>query len=184
MKRKKIFKIIGIVLVTILLLFALFAAFSSYMMHYSLLPDQGEFKHDAHYINPDEALLNDGFKICNENYIFQYYNQSQILPYINGKNGFRKYINENYENRNYSDSGYLNIRFIINCEGKAGRFIVHENNLDLEPQAFHSELKNQLINLTTSIKKWQPIFLYEENRDAYMYVSYRIENGEITEIIP
>ena len=184
MKRKKVLKIVGIVIGAILIVIAALSAFGYYMMYYSLLPNEGEFKHDAHYINPEEAILNDDFNVCNENYIFQYYNQSEVLPYLNGKNGFRDYINKNYENRNYSDSGYFNIRFIINCEGKAGRFIMHENNLDLEPQAFNSDLKKQLINLTTNVKEWQPIFLFEKNRDAYMYVSYRIENGEITEIIP
>lgn len=184
MKRKKIFKIIGTSLGVILFLFVSFLAFSYYMLHYSLLPNEGAFKHDAHYINPEESILNDDFIVCNDNYIFQYYNESEKLPYFNGKNGFRNYINNNYVNRNYSDSGYFNIRFIINCEGKAGRFITHENNLDLEPNVFNSDLKKQLITLTTSIKQWRPVFLREENRDAYMYVSYRIENGEITEIIP
>jgi len=106
------------------------------------------------------------------------------LPYPNGKNGFRNYINSTYENRGYDDSGYLNIRFIINCKGETGRFVIHENNLDLEPHAFNGDLKNQLFQLTSEIKGWQPIFLWEDDRDSYMYVSFRIEHGEITEIIP
>lgn len=183
MKRKKIFKAIGFFLASLLFVFGCFVAYIYYNMHYSLFPDEGAFKHAAHYINPDEAILNENFKICNENYILQYYNQSQVLPYFNGKNGFRNYINENYQNQKYSDSGYFNIRFIINCEGQAGRFITHENNLDLEPHTFNSDLKKQLINLTTSVK-WNPVFIRNKNWDAYMYVSYRIENGEITEIIP
>lgn len=183
MKKKKVFKIIGIVLGTILLIIAGLFAFGYYNYKYSLIPKQGEFTHSAHYINPEEALLNDNFKVCNKKYILQYYNTSG-LPYPDGKNGFRNYINLNYENRNYSDSGYLNIRFIINCEGKSGRFIIHENDLNLEPKQFNKELKQQLFNLITEIKQWNPIFLYEENRDSYMYVSFRIENGKITEIIP
>jgi hypothetical protein len=87
-------------------------------------------------------------------------------------------------NDNYSDSGYLNLRFIINCEGEVGRFVIHENNLDLEPNTFNKDLKNQLFKLTSEIKGWQPIVLYDDVRDSYMYVSYRIENGKITEIIP
>ena len=177
------FKITAIILGVILLIFAGITAFSYYMFRYSLIPNEGKFEHSSHYINPEEALFNDNFKVCNENYIGQYYNTEES-PYFNGKNNFRNYIDSNYENKNYVDSGYFNIRFIINCEGKAGRFIVHENNLDLEPKKFNKDLKNQLIELTTEIKQWNPLYLHEENRDSYMYVSYRIEHGEITEIIP
>ncbi|MGB1308386.1 MAG: hypothetical protein ACPG6B_05715 [Oceanihabitans sp.] len=181
--KSKILKIIALVFVIALLSFAGITGYSYYLFQYSLIPNEGEFNNDAHYINPEEAILNEGFSVCNESYIYQYYN-TRISPYINGKNNFRNYINKNYQNRNYTDSGYFNLRFIINCNGKSGRFIFHENNLDLEPKAFSEDLKNQLIQLTTEIKQWRPVFLYEENRDAYMYVSYRIEHGEITEIIP
>ncbi len=154
-----------------------------YLFNTSLIPKHEPFEHASHYIDPDTALLNDGFNVCNENYIAQYYNTSE-LPYPNGKNGFRNYINLSYVNNNYSDSGYLNIRFIINCEGEVGRFVIHENNLDLEPKTFNEDLKNQLFKLTSEIKGWKPIVLREKNRDSYMYVSFRIEHGEITEIIP
>ncbi len=170
MKAKKVFKIVGVVLGVILIALGFLVAYYYYMFHYSLIPKEGRFEHSSHYIDPNEAILNKDFIICNENYIFQYYNKGK-LPYPDGKNGFRNYINANYENRNYSDSGYLNIRFIINCEGKAGRFITHENNLDLRPIVFNEDLKNQLIKLTTEIKLWKPIFIYDENRDSYMYVS-------------
>lgn len=184
MKGKKSFKIIGVILGILLLVFGILVAYAYYMMHFSLLPNEGEYEHDAHYINPEASILNDNFELCDENHIYQYYNQSETLPYFTGKNGFRDYINKGYKNRNYADSGYFNIRFIINCEGKAGRFITHENNLDLEPQSFNSDLKKQLTNLTTNVKQWHPVYLHDKKRDAYMYISYRIENGEITEIIP
>ncbi|WP_431132609.1 hypothetical protein [Psychroserpens mesophilus] len=180
---KKGFKILGIILGVIVIAIACFVGYGYYMFSASLIPENEPFEHASHYIDPETALLNEGFHVCNENYIAQYYNTPE-LPYPNGKNGFRNYINLAYVNDNYSDSGYLNIRFIINCEGEAGRFVIHENNLDLEPHTFSEDLKNQLFKLTSEAKGWKPIFLYEEARDSYMYVSYRIEHGEITEIIP
>jgi len=183
MRIKKVFKIIGIILAMIVIAIGCFIGYGYYMFNMSLMPENEPFEQASHYINPETALLNEDFNVCNENYIAQYYNTPE-LPYPNGKNGFRNYINLAYVNNNYPDSGYLNIRFIINCEGKAGRFVIHENNLDLEPNAFSEDLKNQLFKLTSEIKDWKPIFLFEEARDSYMYVSYRIENGKITEIIP
>lgn len=89
-----------------------------------------------------------------------------------------------YENRGYTDSGYLNIRFVVNCKGEAGRYVIHENNLDLEPIAFSKDLVDQLFDITTQLKKWKPNVIREEKRDSYIYISYRIENGKITEILP
>ncbi|WP_456441208.1 hypothetical protein [Psychroserpens sp.] len=183
MRTKKVFKIIGIILGVIVIAFACFVGYGYYMFNTSLMPENEPFEYSSHYIDPETALLNERFIVCNENYILQYYN-TQELPYPNKKNGFRNYINLAYVNNNYSDSGYLNIRFIINCEGEVGRFVIHENNLDLEPNTFNKDLKNQLFKLTSEAKGWKPIFLHDEDRDSYMYVSYRIENGEITEIIP
>lgn len=183
MKIKKVFKIVGIILGVILIVIACLIGYGYYMFNASLIPDNEPFEHSSHYIDPETALLNDGFEVCNEDYVLQYYNTQQ-LPYPNGKNGFRDYINLAYVNNGYSDSGYLNIRFIVNCKGEVGRFVIHENNLDLEPQTFNKDLKNQLFKLTSEAKGWKPIFLHDENRDQFMYVSYRIEHGEITEIIP
>jgi len=145
--------------------------------------DTEKYPYSVEYIAPDKALLNKEFYVCDENFIVQYYNP-QRATYSKGKNGLRNFIISHYKNKNYTDSGYLNIRFIINCKGEAGRYIIHENNLDLEPIEFNTDLVNQLFNLTTQLKKWNPNFTYDEYRDSYMYLSYRIENGEITEILP
>ncbi|WP_026754097.1 hypothetical protein [Sediminibacter sp. Hel_I_10] len=179
----KFLKLLGITFGVIMFIVAGVIGYGYYMFDSSLMPEKQPFEYAAHYINPDTALLNDGFKVCDDTYIAQYYN-TPASPYPNGKNGFRTYINSNYENRNYSDSGYLNIRFIINCEGDTGRFVIHENNLDLEPKTFNKDLVDQLFKLTSELKDWKPTILREDPKDAYMYVSYRIEHGEIVEIIP
>jgi hypothetical protein len=146
------------------------------------LPTKNAFTNDAHYIDPETALLSEGFELCSE-YIFQYYNPERAT-YSKGKNGLRNSILSNYKNNNYTDSGYLNFRFIINCKGEAGRFVIHENDLNLEPKKFTKELKDQLFKLTTQLKKWNPNIIDGELVDSYMYLSYRIEHGNITEILP
>lgn len=180
--KKKILKISFYILGILIIIAIGCFCFYYYKFNYKYKPKK-KYTHSVEYINPETALLNDGFIICNEKYIAQYYNPKRAR-YSKGKNGLRKFILSNYKNKDYTDSGYLNIRFIINCHGKAGRYIIHENNLDLEPIKFNPDLVNQLFNLTTQLKKWIPNYIHGENRDSYMYISYRIENGEITEIIP
>lgn len=146
--------------------------------------------HRVAYINIEKAKNTDRFIVCDSTYIVDYYNYSpgdsiyRATSYANGKNGLRKEVLTQYKNNNYSDSGYLNFRFIVNCHGEAGAYVIHENDLDLKPKSFNPDLVEQLFNITVSLKEWLPNFMRGENRDSYMYISYRIENGEITEIIP
>ncbi|MGY0390928.1 hypothetical protein ACW5R3_00035 [Bizionia sp. KMM 8389] len=182
MKWKLIFKIfLYIILGLTVILFALYG-YAYYVFYYKNVP-QEKYTHDVEYIDPDKALLNEGFEVCNENYILQYYNP-QRATYSKGKNGLRNFILSNYKNKNYTDSGYLNIRFVINCKGEAGRYVIHENDLDLNPTKFNKDLVETLFQLTTQLKTWNPNYWQDAYRDSYMYISYRIENGEITEIIP
>nr|WP_297913540.1 hypothetical protein [uncultured Allomuricauda sp.] len=145
--------------------------------------DFEDFPHNVEYIDPDKALFSEGFEVCDEDYIAQYYNPERAT-YSQGKNGLRKFILTHYENRNYTDSGYLNVRFVINCKGEAGRYLVHQNTLDLEPTELDKDMVHQLVELTRQLKKWNPNYIREKYWDSYMYISYRIEHGEIIEIIP
>ena len=58
-------------------------------------------------------------------------------------------------------------------------------DLNLEKTNLNDDMVNQLLNLTSK-QEWRYFRSGEEMQpiNYYMYVSYRIENGEITEIIP
>lgn len=182
MNKKKILKILLWITGSILIILFSFFAYFYYSSKYKYLPSKNLFTERVAYINPETSLLSKDFETC-EDYIFDYYNPERAT-YSEGKNGLRTFILSNYKNKNYTDSGYLNIRFVINCNGETGRYIIHENNLDLEPKSFNKDLVKQLFNLTVQLKTWNPNVIRGEKRDSYMYISYRIENGEITQIIP
>ena len=142
-----------------------------------------EYTHNVEYIDSTKARLSKGFKVCNENFIAQYYNPEKAT-YSKTKKGLRDFILSNYENRGYTDSGYLNIRFVINCEGSAGRYDIHENKLDMETTPLYTDMVEHIFELTAQLKQWNPNVIRGNIWDSYMYLSYRIENGEITEILP
>ena len=59
-------------------------------------------------------------------------------------------------------------------------------NLNLEEQPMNPELVDQLFKITAKPEHWN-ILRFKENNEAYNYynyISYRIEDGKITEIIP
>ena len=174
-------------LITIVILLCMVAIFFGYAYYYTtdkFVPNSSEiFTHRVAYINPEDALAKGDLEICDENRIFDYYNPERAR-YSKGKNGLRKFVLSSYKNKNYSDAGYLNIRFVINCKGEAGRYIIHENDLNLEPYSFSEDLKNQLLNITVQLDTWTPNVIRGEARDSYMYLSYKIVDGEIIEILP
>lgn len=179
---RRFFKILLWILGSIFgILFILFIVFY-YLPSERYIPTKNQFINRVAYIDRDKALLSEGFETCGP-MIFDYYNPERAT-YSKGKNGLRKFILSNYKNKSYDDSGYLNIRFIINCKGEPGCYTIHENDLDLISKKFDEDLVEQVFNLTTQLKKWNPNVIYGKERDSYMYISYRIENGNITEIIP
>ncbi len=183
MKKKKIIKIVGWSALSLLFIIICLVGYLYYWANYKYIPSENVFTKRVAYIDPATALGDPDFKACNEDAIADYYNPERAT-YIKGKNGLRNFVMSNYKNKGYTDSGYLNIRFVVNCNGAAGRYIIHENNLDLEPVKLSPSLVKQLFEITTQLKDWNPNVIRGEIRDSYMYISYRIENGEITEILP
>ena len=139
--------------------------------------------HSVEYIDPAKASYNTDFLVCDEHQIYNYYNPEKAT-YSKGKNKLREFIMNNYDKKSYTDSGYLNIHFVINCNGETGRYKVYENDLNLEPYSFHPDLKTQLLELTKKLGRWNPNVIRGQKKDAYMYISYKLKNGEIIEILP
>ncbi len=187
---KKAGRIICISLGIIALTLGALYTYAWYTFNKKYVPSEREYKTRVAYIDLQKALFTDGFAVCDSTDIIDYYNtakgdsNSRRTQYSSNKNGLRNEVLSKYVNKNYDDAGYLNFRFIVNCKGEAGAYVIHENDLDLKSKKFNADLVNQLLNITVSLKKWKPNFLRGNERDSYMYISYRIENGEITEILP
>lgn len=190
MRRKSILKILGIILGVMAITFIGLLSYGYYLANRKFEPSKDKFTKRVAFIDLSKARLANNFVICDSTDIVDYYNYRRgdkvyrRTQYSQGKNGLRKHIISNYKNRGYKDSGYLNFRFIVNCKGEAGAYVIHENDLDLQPKSFNKNLVDQLFKINVSLKNWTPNYMRGGHRDSYMYISYRIENGEITEILP
>lgn len=180
-------KIFKISLKTIGLLLVLFAAFFAYMYYNQVgkfSEDRKKYPNYIGYINPEHSLLNQDKDLCDEGKIYGTHHGLPKIAYHISKKHFKNSILSAYKNQNYNDSGYLNFRFLVNCEGKAGWFEIIEMNLELEKTNLDDNMVNQLLNLTSNSKHWNIFNVDGAPKNYYMYVSYRIEHGEITEILP
>jgi len=137
------------------------------------------------YLDPQNTFSPEGFILCGDKEsIYKTHHGAPKIAYSPNKGIFDHKIRSNFLKNRFNDSGYINFRFIVNCKGEPGRFETIQTNLNLEQTSLNPDLVSHLLELTSIPEHWN-IFTYKnEARNYYTYVSYKIENGEIAEILP
>lgn len=186
MKGKKIFKIIGAIIGLVLLSASGLFGYMYYEHQDAYDTENKPYKKYIGYIDQEKAALNDTYELCGDGFIQRTYNGAALEAYAVNKRHFRNQLNKEFSIVKHEDSGYLNFRFLVNCEGKAGWFETIEMNLDLVEQKLNPNLVRELLEFTSNSNHWNILRYPEDNTpyNYYTYISYRIENGKITEIIP
>lgn len=125
------------------------------------------------------------FTVCFKEKIFPYYYGRDNAQYKPGKDSLRLFFNDRFDNKGYTDqSGYITVRFVINCHGEAGRFTILQTGTDFKSKEFEPILTNQLFELVKGLKEWEPLKFYGDTYDSFFHLTFKIENGEIAEILP
>ena len=142
------------------------------------------YKNYIGYIDQDKALLNKSYELCGDGDIYHTYSSASLKAYAGTKKQFRASLAQAYSGSSFTDSGYLNFRFLVNCDGNPGWFETIQMNLDLEEHPLNPQIVDSLFTFTAAAKNWNPLEFRNGPSNYYMYVSYRIENGKVVEIIP
>lgn len=126
------------------------------------------------------------FKVCNgDNKILQYFNLGEGPVYSGEKSFILKTFKSNFKPiTDKKESGLIRIRFVVNCEGKAGRFRVLQSDYDYQEKEFDEEIVSQLLNITKGIENWEVFKRNEVPIDYYMYLIFKITDGQLKEILP
>lgn len=85
-----------------------------------------------------------------------------------------------------SQNGYITVRFFVNCKGEIGDFEVIETNNQYESAVFGKAYINEIIQFIKTLKNW-PIPNYPDTKfvaEYRSYLSFRISDGKVVEIIP
>lgn len=134
---------------------------------------------------PFDAKVDDpNFKLCDEGQVLQYYNFSKGLQYLGEKVKVNQHFEENFKPDQNPESGYLTIRFIVNCAGKTGRYRVQGMTSDYIEKKFNDKLVAQLLSLTKKLDGWVTGEHDGKKYDYYQYLTFKIENGRLIEIMP
>jgi hypothetical protein len=131
----------------------------------------------------DEKLDDKKFCICNASEIFQYHSlafnnrhafkrraQKQVLKL---KSGSRKNV-----------SGYITIRFIVNCNGEADRFRILSVDHRYSPQFFDRTFTLALLAVVKNFDAWSIGKFEGELVDYYQIVTFKIVNSRVADILP
>lgn len=140
------------------------------------------------YIDNNDILDKDtSVELCNtnNNKIYQYYNGQQTLHFENGKRGQWDIIRKNLDSEKiYNESGYLTFRFIVNCQGEASKYVTEQADLDYRPKQFNQKTIDHFYEITKKMDAWIPTLINGQPVDAYFYITYKLEQGNLIEILP
>lgn len=135
----------------------------------------------------DEALDDTSFHRCHpEKYTVQYFNFSDGFQFEGEKDSLDRIFHSRYvPYKKKNQNGYVRIRFVVNCKNESGMFRLLTSDFDYQPFQFNPKITDQLMAITKSLNHWKPLS-DEQNgpRDYYQYLIFRIEEGEIKEIMP
>lgn len=133
----------------------------------------------------DPSLDDPDFKICNSEVVLQYYDFGKGVQYKGEKPTINEAFKNEFEGMEMNDeTGFLTIRFIVNCEGKTGCFRVQGMDKEYREKKFNSELVNKLLLITRNLDGW--IIKGDETNkfDYYQYLTFKLVNGQLIEIMP
>jgi hypothetical protein len=125
------------------------------------------------------------FQLCgSEKLAQQYFHFGQGLQYEGEKTALRKRFKEAYRPVETAQSGWIRIRFIVNCQGQAGRYRMIGSDLDYQEQIFDERITDQLLKIAKSLDGWAVLSKDGKRRDYYQYLIFKINNGDLTDILP
>ena len=132
----------------------------------------------------DEKIDDPNFKVCTTGRIPQYYEFGKSLQFKGEKPAIDKHFEILKQNESTAESGYITIRFIVNCEGKTGRYRIEEMSNDYQPMSFDKKLVEKILTLTKELSGWIVGGNPEQPVDYYQYLTFKIEGGKLIEIMP
>ena len=127
----------------------------------------------------------DDFELCNEERIYQYFNNLGGFEYYGGKAAVEREFYEKYKSETIkNETGLIRINFVVNCKGETDRFRLISMDEDYNEKIFAKSITEQLMSISKSLKGWKPKKLKGIDIDYYQYLIFKIEEGQIMEILP
>ncbi len=149
--------------------------------------NHSEFKnpivnHDVSYTPFNENLDNPDFRVCDSTDIRSGRNR---LKYIGGIEKLEKDICNSYKVKTAykSFSGFIVIRFIVNCKNRRGRYRVQSLDYNFSPKNASSDIADYVMKLIKGLNQWEKSTSSDPETEYSKFINIRIENGQIKHIL-
>lgn len=118
------------------------------------LPKADQLPEDVGDIAFNPKIDKANFYLCHKDFIIQYYNFS--TSYKGGGKAIKEFILNHYVYKPAYKliSGFITIRFVINCKGETGRFRVSHLDSDYKNVLINKDLVAQMLRLCKSLNHW------------------------------
>ncbi len=124
------------------------------------------------------------FHLCYPNTVQQYFAFTSDKGFIDYKPRVDSLFFTTYRSVPVNESGLIRIRFIVNCKGETDRFRMLSMNIQYEPVRFDKRITDQLLSITKNTRCWQIQMVNEKPIDYYQYLIFKINKGQLIEILP
>lgn len=135
----------------------------------------------------DSELDDADFKKCIPEKLvpIQYYQGNQGFNYRGEKIAIEEKLKRENIFSKKDINGYFTVRFIVNCDGKTGLFRGQHMDSDFKEKNLDQDLENKLLLFTKSLDGWIPKEMKGGVKIGYyQYLTYKIENGKVSEVLP
>ena len=142
-------------------------------------------KEHVGHISYKHLFEKEEFPPCYSEKIFPYYYGRDHAGYEYGLDSLKTYLTDQYNNfDNTSITGYITIRFLINCKGELGRFEVKSLGTDYKSKKLDKRVEQHLVSVIQSMEDWKPISFNEDEYDSFYHLTFKIINGDLEAILP
>jgi hypothetical protein len=132
-----------------------------------------------------DLSIDDSSFVIGSKKVVQYYNFGKGVNFKGDNIAIDEYFRENYISPSIpSETGYITIRFIVNTLGKSGWFRVQEMDTNYEYKPFHKSITEQVLALTKKLDEWIVGEIDGKKYAYYQYLTFKIQDGSIIEILP
>jgi hypothetical protein len=133
----------------------------------------------------NSEIDNKDFELCNSKHTYQYFNIGDGLVYEGEKLALEKEFAEKYKSEIIkNETGLIRINFVVNCKGKTDRFRLISMDENYKEKVFVKSITEQLMGISKNLKGWKGKKHKEREIDYYQYLIFKIENGQLKEILP
>ncbi len=132
----------------------------------------------------DPDLDDPRFQLCNEDRTLVHYNFNNPDLYKGEKHA----IDSSFENfvlpKSTIRRGYVTIRFAVNCKAQTGRFRIEQLDFNYNSITYEDEVIDALLSKVKSLNNWIPAEYNGKVYDYYKYLTFKIVDHKIVDILP